>query len=298
MEERQYYLVEPLAFTGRHSGFTYHSDSSLAAGAIVEIPLARRRVIGVIQRATGRPEFSTKSLSRVLEVPPVPPELQELAQWISKFYSSSVASVWSTMLPAGLSKRRRATTTTATTNTDPALPSTPLTQQQQQALNQIRASKLTSHLIQGVTGSGKTRLYLELAAEALSADRSVIILVPEITLTPQTVAAFEATFGTKVLTSHSKLTEAKRQAIWLEAATAATAHHPRVIIGPRSCLFMPTHRLGLIVIDECHETTYKQEQNPRYNALATAAKLAAITNSRLVLGSATPGAVPGALWTR
>lgn len=292
MEERRYYLVEPLAFTGQHSAFTYHSDLVLSDGAIVEVPLARRKVIGVVKEQIRQPEFTTKPITRELEVPPVPAPLRQLAGWMAGYYACSRAAVWSALLPAGLGKKRRVAAAAGkpgSTLSDPALPASPLTSEQRHALTQIRSSKLSAHLVQGVTGSGKTRLYLELAAEALSAGRSVVVLVPEITLTPQTVAAFESAFGPRVLTSHSKLTEAKRGAIWLAAANAAAAGDPRVIIGPRSCLFMPAHSLGLIVIDECHETTYKQEQNPRYNALATAAKLANSCDARLVLGSATPG---------
>ena len=132
-------------------------------------------------------------------------------------------------------------------------------------------------------------MYLELTAEALAAGRSVIVLVPEITLTPQTVGQFQTAFGDQVLASHSKLTEASRHRIWAAAMAATEAGQPRVIVGPRSCLFMPLHNLGLIIIDESHESTYKQEQPPRYQAATVAAKRARDTGARLLLGSATPG---------
>jgi primosomal protein N' (replication factor Y) len=286
---RHYYLVIPLAYTGKAQAFTYHHEgTALQTGSIVQIPIGRRQVLGVVESEASRPAFATKPIAAPLDLPPIPADLHELARWMSAFYSASPSSVWSTILPAGLARKRRPRPT-KTPSPAQGLPAHKLTAEQAAALQTIRASPRTTHLIQGVTGSGKTRLYLELAAETLAAGRSVIVLVPEITLTPQVVGQFEAAFGNRILSSHSKLTEAGRMRIWTEAVAAASAHEPRIIIGPRSCLFMPTHQLGLIIIDECHETTYKQEQHPRYHAIAAAARRAHETGARLILGSATPG---------
>ncbi|GAC1602802.1 MAG: hypothetical protein NVS3B29_06500 [Candidatus Saccharimonadales bacterium] len=289
METRAFYLVTPLAYAGRAAAFTYHFDGpTLKVGQIVAITLGRRATPGIIEAGLPQPAFKTKPIAGVLDLPPVPNDLIKLAGWMSEYYAASPASVWSTMLPSGITKNRRPAASTAKL-TAGGLPRSPLTAEQAAALLQIRASGHATSLIQGVTGSGKTRLYLELTAEALAAGRSVIILVPEITLTQQVVAQFEAAFGSLVLTTHSKLTEAKRHQIWNAARAAASASQPRIIIGPRSCLFMPLHQLGLIVVDECHETTYKQEQHPRYQTITAAAYRARLTGSRLILGSATPG---------
>ena len=289
MENRHYYLITPLAYTGKTTAFTYHHDGpALPTGQIVEIPIARRRVVGVVGSAVDPPAFNTKSVAGISDLPPIPEELCRLASWMATFYASSPASVWSTILPAGITKGRREVKP-APPLTAGGLPTAALTSEQASALDQIRRSPHSAHLVQGVTGSGKTRLYLELTAEAIAAGRSVIILVPEITLTQQVVGQFEAAFGNLVLTTHSKLTEAKRHGIWTEANTAAGNGEPRIIIGPRSCLFIPVHNLGLIVIDECHETTYKQDQHPRYQTVTTAAYRARLSSARLVMGSATPG---------
>jgi len=289
MDTRQYYLVTPLAYTGKTASFTYHHDGpALSVGQVVEIPIARRQVVGVIGAIVEPPAFKTKPIASTLDLPPIPQELCQLASWMAAYYACSPSSVWSTILPAGITKGRREIKPPPPL-TAGGLPAVDLTGEQASALNQIRHSSHAAHLIQGVTGSGKTRLYLELTAEAIAAGRSVIILVPEITLTQQVVGQFEAAFGNLVLTTHSKLTEAKRHGIWTEANNAATAGQPRIIIGPRSCLFIPVHNLGLIVIDECHETTYKQDQHPRYHTVTTAAYRAQISGARLVLGSATPG---------
>jgi len=288
-ELRRYYLVGPLAYTGEAGSFTYHYDEvELGIGQIVTIPLGRRSSHGVVMAAVAKPNFKTKSITGTVEANPLPAYLLELGAWISTYYSSSPSSVWSTMLPSGITKNRRELKARPP-KTAGGLPQLAMTDDQTAALQSIRTSQQSTHLLQGVTGSGKTRVYLELALEALRAGRSVIVLVPEITLTPQVVALFEEAFGEAVISTHSKLTEAQRHAIWSAASGATALGKPRIVVGPRSCLFLPLHNLGLIVVDEAHETSYKQEQHPRYNAITVAAKLAGITGSRLVLGSATPG---------
>jgi len=283
-----YYLVTPLAYTGATGGFTYHSDSQLAPGQIVVVPVGRRLLTGVVIQTVARPDFKTKPIHQVVGLPPVPEDLRRLAEWLSEYYAASPASVWSSLLPAGITKNRRVSTP-AKSKSAAGLPQVPLSAEQIAALKRIRSSTRSTHLLQGVTGSGKTRLYLELTAEALAAGRSVIILVPEITLTPQIVGQFESAFGDIVIASHSKLTEAKRHVLWENALSAANSHEPRVIVGPRSCLFLPAFHLGLIVVDECHESSYKQDQHPRYHAVTAAARRARDTSAQLVLGSATPG---------
>lgn len=289
METQRYYLITPLAYTGRATAFTYHHTIDLVAGQIVEIPIGRRIVTGIVTAQLSEPTFKTKAIIRMLDLPPLPQDLSALATWMATYYASSPSSVWSTILPAGIMKARRIQPAIVAANPAQGMPAYSLNPEQIDALIKIRASAHSTHLIQGVTGSGKTRLYLELANEAINQGKSAIILVPEITLTQQVVAQFEDAFGQLVLTTHSKLTEAKRHAIWTAANSAALAMKPRIIIGPRSCLFIPVYQLGLIVIDESHETTYKQEHHPRYHSVTTAAFRARVTGARLILGSATPG---------
>jgi primosomal protein N' (replication factor Y) len=288
MEPNCFYLVvSPLAYTGRAQEFTYHSDLALKRGQVVEVPLGRRNTLAIVRRAVAKPDFATKGLIRVLDLPVIPTYLISLGDWMGPYYASSLSAVWNTILPSGLGKKRRVRMKRIIVP-GIGLPAVPLTSEQVQALSQIADDSRSTQLIEGVTGSGKTRLYMELAARTLADLRSVIILVPEITLTPQLVGQFEETFGDIVISTHSKLTEAQRQVSWSAAISAANDHQPRIIVGPRSSLFLPVHNPGLIVIDECHETSYKQEQNPRYDTLTVAAKLANLTNARLILGSATP----------
>lgn len=139
-------------------------------------------------------------------------------------------------------------------------------------------------IMHGITGSGKTAVYIELAKQTLNAGKSVMVLVPEIALTSQLVAEFQHHFSDIILT-HSKQTESERHRAWAAALSSPT---PRVIIGPRSALFMPVTSIGLIVIDEAHEPSFKQDQSPRYSALRVASILAKHHGGRVVQGSATP----------
>lgn len=287
-EPATYYEIEPVAYTGRASRFTYSGPQDLAPGQVVLIPLGNKKRLGVIREAVPKPDFESKPIAEVLDLPPLPGYLIKLADWISTYYAASPSSVWTAMLPAGLTKKRRIVSPKEP-KPGAGLPPLTLTPEQQAALESIRSSDKPATLLQGVTGSGKTRVYQELAADTLAAGRSVIILVPEITLTPQVIGQFEHIFGPVVLATHSKLTEAARDKVWRQAITAQAAGQPRVVIGPRSSLFLPLHDPGLIVVDECHETTYKQDQHPRYDAIVTAGKLASIVGAKAIFGSATPG---------
>jgi primosomal protein N' (replication factor Y) (superfamily II helicase) len=139
-------------------------------------------------------------------------------------------------------------------------------------------------LIQGVTGSGKTFVYIAAIERALAAGGAAIVLVPEIALTPQTARRFERSFGDRVAVLHSALSERERFENWREAARG----NKRVIVGARSALFAPLPNVRLIVVDEAHERTYKQESTPRYDAIAVARERMRDAGGVLVLGSATP----------
>ncbi len=140
------------------------------------------------------------------------------------------------------------------------------------------------HLLHGVTGSGKTEVYLRACAEALDGGRGVIVLVPEIALTPQTVARFQARFGDTVALLHSALSEGERYDEWRRLRSGEA----RIAVGPRSAVFAPVADLGLVVIDEEHDSSYKHEGDPRYDARHVAAERARRAGATLLAGSATP----------
>lgn len=156
---------------------------------------------------------------------------------------------------------------------------------QKQALKSLETASTPTRLLHGVTGSGKTNIYLKLAEKALKAQKSTILLVPEIALTSQLVQVFKQTFSTNICLIHSKQTEAERHIIWESILNSTT---PQIIIGPRSALLSPIRDLGLIIIDEAHESTYFQENTPKYSALRLASFMAKSAKIPCILGTATP----------
>lgn len=280
----EYYLVSPLRVT-RASGaaLTYHGRPGLLRGHIVQTPVGTHTVPGVILGTTEVPSFATKALGDLLEEAPLPASLIQLQAWITTYYGAHDVSTWQTILPRGLGKKRRATKTPLLAHTRDRAHIV-FNEQQSAALATILSQPQGTTLLHGVTGSGKTQIYIELAKQTIAAGRSAIILVPEIALTSQIIAEFAPHFP-ELIVSHSRQTEAERHLNWRALLNATT---PQVIIGPRSALFSPVHDLGLIIIDECHEPSFKQEQTPRYSALRAASMLAQFAGARLVMGSATP----------
>lgn len=167
-----------------------------------------------------------------------------------------------------------------------------LTEEQRRATAEINASldeeKQKVFLLKGVTGSGKTEVYMQAAKHALDQGKSVIILVPEIALSVQMERRFQKRFGEdNVATLHSKLTTSKRLENWLRIRQGRA----KVVVGARTAVFAPVENLGLVVIDEEHETTYKSDHNPKYETLDVAYKRAEYYGATVVLGSATPSVV-------
>ena len=176
----------------------------------------------------------------------------------------------------------------------------PLNEEQRRALEAIRGEDFRQKtldasqvsclkssrpvLLFGVTGSGKTEVYLQAIAAELAAGRGAIVMVPEIALTPQTVGRFASRFGDRVAVLHSALSDGERYDEWHRIRSGAA----RVVVGPRSAVWAPVRDLGLIVVDEEHETSYKQDEMPRYHARDVAVLRGAIEGAKVVLGSATP----------
>ena len=163
-----------------------------------------------------------------------------------------------------------------------------LTLEQQQALAEIvpkiQAEEYHSYLLHGITGSGKTQVYIEAVAAARQSNRQAIVLVPEIALTSQIVARFKARFGDDVVVMHSKLSTGERYDTWQRLRTKQAG----IVIGPRSAVFAPMSDLGIIIMDEEHEFTYKQEETPRYHTRNVALARARLAGGVVVMGSATP----------
>lgn len=279
-----YYQVSPLRVVHqRESTLTYHAPETLVPGQVVAVSVGTKTVPAVVIGTTVKPSFETKDIETVVTGTPLPKALLELHSWLVRYYVSHPVAVWQTMLPSGILKKRRDSPKKSPKHRRDRTHFV-LNKAQNQALTEITASRSGTTLLYGITGSGKTAVYIELAKKTLSEGRSVIVLVPEIALTSQIIADFSAHFE-DILVTHSTMTEAHRHKTWTEALESTA---PRIVIGPRSALFTPLPNVGLIVIDECHEPSYKQEKSPRYSALRAASILAAQHSARLVLGSATP----------
>jgi primosomal protein N' (replication factor Y) len=254
----------------------------LGAGDVVTIPLGPRVIQAVvIRKHRNKPEFAVKPVRSLIAEQAVTPQQLSLAGWLAEEYVSPLPAALRTVVPVKFGKTRRKAKEKGEVISLPESPLS-LSEDQKRALTELRQSQFS--LLWGTTGSGKTELYLQLTQEALKDGKSVIILVPEISLTPQQVERFEARFPARVAVWHSRLTEAQKWHTWQSVKDGSLP----IVIGSRSALFAPIKDLGLIVIDEEHDHSYKQEQAPRYVSRDVARQIAEQTGAKLVLGSATP----------
>ncbi|MDO4741793.1 MAG: primosomal protein N' [Candidatus Saccharibacteria bacterium] len=354
-----YEVIPGKRIGGLNSALTYSFDGQLLQkGTIVEIPIGKSRVAGVVYKKVAQPDFKTREITRILYSVPLPTFLVDTAEWMAEYYLVPITSIIGMILPNGVLKRRRAYRTEPNKNeqiSSPALPnnsyeprpclrpsdmleattsydlsersdlksrdlgvkdyysselcdkaSNPLlgassnskkTEQtsdtsiislnnaQKNAILALQKAREATRLLFGVTGSGKTNIYMYEAARALEMGKSVIVLVPEIALTEQLVRVFRDKFGEKVVLIHSQQAEAQRHSIF---ESILMSPETKVVIGPRSALFAPLKNLGLIVIDEEHEGSYYQDSSPKYSAIRTASFIAKRVSCPLILGSATP----------
>ena len=278
-------VIPTTVFRADGTLLTYQSDLPLRPGHLVLIPLGRRTTLGIVYRQVPAVSFKTRSILSLVHPTPLPSHLLKAALWLSSYYLSPLPIVAKLLLPAVLTpnclqshiKRplqnsknparagKVASKGTLAANLGPTapppkIPLITLNPAQKQALEALKNASKATRLLRGVTGSGKTHIYLQMASEALKAQKSVILLVPEIALTSQIVQVFQQTFGDRITLLHSQQTPATRRRLWLNLLESTT---PTVVIGPRSALFAPVHDLGLILIDEAHESSYYQENSPR-----------------------------------
>ena len=282
-----YFEVAPLKIVRANSEvFTYASKEKLETGQIVQIPVGKKNMFGVVFKEVKKPDFETREILKIVEKTPIPKHLIELSKWMSQYYATPLSQVLSGILPAGLGKNRRSSKKEKIKLTDEeeSCSNFLYTNQQQNAINKLDKIHSGTVLLHGITGSGKTSIYINQTEKVLASQQSAIILVPEIALTSQLVLNFEKHFN-NIKIIHSHQTEAERHKTWLKILNDS---EPQVIIGARSALFAPVKNLGLIVIDECHEPSFKQDQTPKYSALRASSFLASNFNFKAVFGSATP----------
>ena len=267
--------------------FTYsYSGMDLRLGDLVNLKFGKKDSIGIIKNPKAKKPASTIKVQPILKklpIDPIPEHIILLADWIINYYQASATSVWQLMLPKNPQTKPRKEFTKVEFKIQVL---NKLSQPQLRALKEIETSQKPV-LLEGAMGSGKTEIYFHLIQKGLKENKSSILLMPEIFLTKQMIERAQKHFGDKLIITHSGLTPAQRRAIWTECNTRSKSEG-LIIIGPRSALFAPLHNLSLIVIDEFHEQSYKQDSSPRYQTEIVAGKLAQICGARLLMGSATP----------
>ncbi len=265
---------------------TYSYEQELSPFTVVTVSLRAKVVTGFVYQKVAKPSFEAKPIKAALSSVPLPAHCLELARWLADYYACSLGDALRQFAPSKPTIRRASEPEALSESGSLQLElDKPLTTDQKKALAFIRKSKHTTTLLHGDTGTGKTRVYLELAQETLASGKSVILLTPEIALTTQLAAAVEQQLAAPAYVLHSQLTAAARKKIWL---AVLEAKEPVVIIGPRSALFSPVKDLGLVILDEAHEPAYKQDQTPRYHAVRVASQLGVLAEAKVVLGTATP----------
>jgi primosomal protein N' (replication factor Y) len=263
--------------------FTYEVEDGVGPGAIVAIPLGRGKARGIVVSRDVRPPAGVEVRPIDAVVGRVPSALVELALWLADYYGSTPGRALALVAPE-LPKRRKEQAPPAERQ---ALPGedepSDLTAEQCAAIARIVEGG-GPYLLYGATGSGKTEVYLQAIATALKRGQGAIVLVPEIALAPQTVGRVRARFGDRVAILHSGLTDAERR----DERERIASGEARIVVGARSAVFAPVHDLGLIVVDEEHDPSYKQDSDPRYDARTLVVKRAALEGAVAVFGSATP----------
>ncbi len=291
--------VEAPQHTGLTQPLDYLSERPLAPGTLVRVPLGRRDVAGLVWPASGVPPAGTalRPLRQVLDaLPPLGPAWCALVQFTALYYQRNIGEVALAVLPSELRKLDNEQLANRIAKLQRTLqqPPTPLaaeplpepSAEQAEVLERLAAlAGPETVLLHGTTGSGKTEVYLRAAATALDAGRQVLVLVPEINLTPQLEARLAARFaGRRMVSLHSALTPAQRLRSWLAAHLGLAD----LVLGTRLAVFASMPRLGLIVVDEEHDPSYKQQEGARYSARDLAVYRGRQEAVTVLLGSATP----------
>lgn len=278
-------------FPLKNSGLLYHYEGDLTRGQVVEVPLGKRRALGCVlvpdetqsEEYRSTPVEKIKSVEMVFDGWKLLEEELTLYEWMASYYHYSLGQLIFDCHPPQMKRPRPLDIVSGEGKELEFVPNP----QQRTVIERIREglSSYGRSLIHGVTGSGKTVIYLELIRSTLASGKSVLFLLPEINLTPQFISTFARYVSAQIFSYHSELPDSQKYQIW---QMAREAQAPCLILGVRSSVFIPLKNLGLIVIDEEHDTSFKQDDRCPYNARDVASKKAHILGIPLVMGSATP----------
>jgi primosomal protein N' (replication factor Y) len=271
-------------------------SEKIAIGKRVFVPFQNRTAIGYVVNFKESVDFTgVKDIEGEIDKEPIlDDEMLRLTRWIADNYFCSWGEAIEAAIPSGIKKGKTELGSRIKSGSHIKFSQFPVTSphklmpEQEKALKSIAEAiekrEFKTFLLHGITASGKTEVYLQAIDLVLKKGQGAIMLVPEIALTPQTVERFVSRFGEEVAVMHSKLTPAKRFIEWKRIKD----QRARIVVGPRSAIFSPVRDLGLVIIDEEHETTYKQDDVPRYHARDVAEERARMKGCPLILGSATP----------
>jgi primosomal protein N' (replication factor Y) len=292
-------VILPLPVPGVYTYQVSNEDAAiLKPGIRVTVPFGKKKSYTAVIRKTHteKPEnHETKYILSIIDTKPMVTESQfKLWEWISDYYMCTLGEVFRAALPSGLKqiekrryRMRPLTYPSEIINTREV----ELNISQRAALQKINDSFVHSDvvLLHGVTSSGKTEIYIHLIRQALEQNKQVLYLLPEIALTTQIITRLRTAFGQQVIVYHSKFTDRERVETWKKLIDPGSDKCIQIILGVRSSVFLPFGNVGLIIIDEEHENTYKQyDPAPRYHARDTAIMLARLHGAKVLLGTATP----------
>lgn len=275
----------------RNQSFSYLADEKIPIGSLVSIPLFRRKVEGIV--IGNRPDFERlgnielKNISSVLEESFLDGKQIKLAKFLSEYYFSPLGIIMKSFVPKRVKARtvKRYDLETLKSLSEVGPRKITLTKQQQSAISKIVKSKKNKFLLFGPAGSGKTEIYIE-AIKKLTEKKQTLILLPELSLTPQAIDRYGAHFGIEnISVLHSRIAKGEYYRQWQRIRSGES----KIIIGTRMAVFAPFKNLGLIVVDEEQDMSFKQwDMNPRYDARKAAEKLAELHGAKIIFGSATP----------
>jgi len=271
---------------------TYSSDTPLCIGTRVQIPVAKSNCYGFVigEKKQSDIDFDVKKILGLVDKYPIFNEKNlDFYKWVSDYYQYPLGETLSLVSPGLPPKRVLDISNLKTTMVSKEGPAVELTAEQNTALrdllDQILQKKYHGRtLLQGVTGSGKTEVYIELIKEKIRKGKGVIVIVPEIALTPQLISRISHHFSGEISVMHSGIPKAKKYNEWIKLSLGKSL----LCIGARSAIFSPIKNLGLIVVDEEQDSSYKQDDRLRYNARDCAVMLGKLFSAQVVLSSATP----------
>ena len=265
-------------------------QSAVQVGTAVKVPFGSGNRVrnGYVVALADEANWDVDKIKEIKEVSEralgVEGKLIKLAEWMKQTYGGTMINALKTVMPVKEKVRERKSIVDTRDLIPEFAPIEELEPQQQKVLDEFISSPDPVYLLHGVTGSGKTEVYIRMAEEVIKRGQDVIVLVPEIALTYQTVARFSSYFQDSIAILNSQLSKGEKYREFVKAREGKT----HIMIGPRSALFAPFPNLGLIIIDEEHDISYKSETTPKYHAREVAIERARLEGAKVILGSATP----------